>query len=436
MIGLIYRSAAAIFILILPIAALAETPAHMESAAALPDTLRMEDVVNQAIRNNDRATAARYMEKASFQKIGPAGAWDDPMLMVGAINVPTSFDFKMDPMTMKMIGISQNIPYAGQTGLASKAAGAEFEASREDRRGVELDLATSARYAYLDLYYRQRILRYIEDQHSLQQDIVASITAKLRTDQASAADVAAAQADLWRLESGILSAEQEIDGARNNLLSLMGREPGGSLPPLAEPTRENIPATVDGWLDSARQNYPPLRKLNRQSESYAFSAAGARRMRYPMLGLSADYGIRASTPMEKRDNMVGFQATLSLPIFSGRQQGNMARSMESMHQSALAEASQMWRDIRASLVTLHSKAQRLSRSLKLYQERIIPADEDAYRSAFSGYVANRVPFISLLTYSLSIYRDRIMANQIEYELLRTLAEAEQFTSNPDDWDSE
>jgi hypothetical protein len=36
-------------------------------------------------------------------------------------------------------------------------------------------------------------------------------------------------------------------------------------------------------------------------------------------------------------------------------------------------------------------------------------------------------------YAMSIYRDRIASNQVAAELARTLAEAERYTTNPDDW---
>ncbi|MCX6833822.1 MAG: TolC family protein, partial [candidate division Zixibacteria bacterium] len=98
------------------------------------DSLRLDQVIQDVIRHNNRVAAAQYMEEAAKAKVGPAGAWDDPMLMLGVANLPTSFDFSMDPMTMKMIGLSQNIPYAGQKGLQAKAAKAEAEAVTEDRQ--------------------------------------------------------------------------------------------------------------------------------------------------------------------------------------------------------------------------------------------------------------------------------------------------------------
>jgi hypothetical protein len=129
--------------------------------------------------------------------------------------------------------------------------------------------------------------------------------------------------------------------------------------------------------------------------------------------------------------MLSLQATFSLPIFSGRQQGQMALSMQSMQKSVDAEAMQLWRETEANLRTLHRRVGRLTESLDLYRDRIIPAGEEAYASAMAGYNSSRTSFVSLLTYTVSIYHDRITANQIANELARAMAEAERYTTDVD-----
>ena len=397
------------------------------------DTLRLEQVVKEVIRHNDRVAAARYMEQSSQAKVGPAGAWNDPMLMLGVANLPTSLDFKMDDMTMKMIGVSQRVPYAGEKGLQSKAAQSEAAASIEERRAVELEMTTAARFAYFDLYYQQRNLEDLKRQRELLGQIAASTMAKLRVNQAGQDEVLGAQADLWRLESMILSAEAEIASASSTLNSLRGLDARAAVPPLAAPYDFGIPDEPDQWLTAASEHYPPLKKLERLSESYGFSAAASQRMRWPMLDFSASYGLREEGPMGTRDNMIGIQAAFSLPIFAGRQQRQMARSMRAMQKGTEAESMQLRREIQASLVALHGRAQRLSKSLRLYREQIIPASEDAYRSGLAGYASNRTSFTALSTYAGAIYRDRITANQLANELARTLAEAEGYTIDPAVW---
>ena len=142
------------------------------------DSLRLGQVIQDVLKNNNRVAAARYMEQAAKAKVGPAGAWDDPMLMLGVANLPTSLDFKMDPMTMKMVGLSQNIPYAGQKGLQSKAAKAEASAAMEDRYAMEVDKAMAARWAFADLYYRTKSLFDLGAQFELLGDVVASAKSK------------------------------------------------------------------------------------------------------------------------------------------------------------------------------------------------------------------------------------------------------------------
>jgi hypothetical protein len=53
-------------------------PASLSLGQA-PDSLRLDQVIGDVIRHNNRVAAARYMEAAAKAKVGPAGAWDDPM---------------------------------------------------------------------------------------------------------------------------------------------------------------------------------------------------------------------------------------------------------------------------------------------------------------------------------------------------------------------
>ncbi len=401
------------------------------------DSLRLNQVIQDVIRNNDRIAAASYMEQAAKAKVGPAGAWDDPMLMLGVANLPTSFDFKMDPMTMKMVGLSQNIPYAGQKGLQSKAARAEANAAVEERYATEVDMTMAARWAFADLYYRTKSLFDLGAQFELLGDVAASAKAKLVSNQASQDEVLGALAEVWRLQAQILEAEHMVDESRYNLNILRGLDATSEVPPLAMPDQAELPKAADDWLFAAKSNYPPLQKLLRQSEQYGFSSRAAGRMSWPMLGLSANYGFRSGYEtglhgniLEKRSDMISFQANISLPIFAGRQEKKMAQSMDAMRRGIDAEALQKWREIEARLRLLYTSAVHLRETISLYRDRIIPAAQDAYLSALAGYSANKVPYTNLLMLATNIYRDRLALNQFSDELARTMAEIDSYTIDP------
>ncbi|MEW6016141.1 MAG: TolC family protein [Candidatus Zixiibacteriota bacterium] len=390
------------------------------------DSLTLNRVVTEVLAHNDRVAAARLMEKSAREKAASAGAWNDPMLMLGVQNLPTSLDFKEDMMTMKMLGLSQDIPYSGYKGLESKAAKAEAEAEGKTREEVEREMVVAARMAYYNFYYQNEILKELEGQRQIAEQVAEAASAKLRSNQGTQEDLLAAQSDLWRIETEILSAKQLLDEARFDLNSLRGADINTEIGTIESPEFAIIPDSAETWLAQAEENYPPLRRLAYLSESYQFSAKAANRMRWPMLNLSGSYGFRADSEMEKRDNMIGVQATLSLPIFSRRQQGKMSESMKAMSESVDSEARQLRKDIEARLRSLLHRAQRLQESLRIYREMIIPTSEQALKSAFAGYAANRSSFQTLLNYASAIYRDKIVVHQIANELASTMAEAEKY----------
>ena len=404
--------------------------------AGVNDTLRIDQVVTDVLAHSDRLAAARYMEEAAKAKIGVAGAWDDPMLMLGLQNVPTNFDFNMDPMTMKMVGLSQNIPLAGQKGLQTKASREEAQAATEDRLTMQAELASSARSAYADLYYRSQALRDLSAQYELLDQIVEATKSRVIVNQSSQEELLAAQAELWRMQSQLLMAEHDVNENWYLLQTMRGLAQDSILPPLSEPILDSIPKSPGQWIALAQQHYPALKKFASQSRQYAFESRAANRMRWPMLNLQASYGLRSGYGLSmemlpvKLDNMLSIQAGISLPLFSGRQQGKMAKSMEAMRQSIDYESSQLARDIEARLRTLHEISVHTVQSLQLYRDRIIPADEDAFQGAMAGYAANRVPMTSLLSYALSIYRDRIAERQLANQLAQALAEVGKYIFDP------
>lgn len=389
---------------------------------APPDTVRLDEVVRQVVAQNDRLAAMRYMEDAAQHRIGPAGAWDDPMLMLGVANLPTSLKFDRDMMTMKTIGLSQSIPYAGQKGLAAKAATAEAAISGDDAESMRRDLVATATTAYADLYYRRQAVTQLAAQYELLDQVVGSTRAKLTVNQAPQGELLAAQAEQWRLQAQLVMAESDAQESGFRLNALQGIEPLTPIGTLTEPVWDSLPLTPEPWLAETRESYPPLARLSHQAESYGFSSKAATRMSWPMLGLSAEYGARGSADMPLED-MVSVQANISLPLFSGRAQRKMARSMAAMQASSISEEAQLWRDVQAELIALHLHALHYHDNVSLYEERILPASEDAFRGALAGYTTNRTALTTVLDYALAITRDRLTLLEQKRLLARTMAEA-------------
>src|SRR5438105_4444657 len=96
-------------------------------ALAAPAPLRLADLLREARDKNPDLAAATARLRAARSAISPAGALDDPMLMVQLWNAPA--DFSTIPV---MVQLAQNIPLGGKRGARADAAGADAAMADSD----------------------------------------------------------------------------------------------------------------------------------------------------------------------------------------------------------------------------------------------------------------------------------------------------------------
>ena len=113
-------------------------------ALAAPPPLRLADLLREARDKNPDLKAAAAHLRAAQSAISPAGALDDPMLMVQLWNTPA--DFSTVPV---MVQLSQNIPLGGKRG-------ARTDAARADAAMVDADLARKQRIRRVVVVQRGR----------------------------------------------------------------------------------------------------------------------------------------------------------------------------------------------------------------------------------------------------------------------------------------
>src|SRR6266852_9817625 len=87
--------------------------------------LRLADLLREAREKNPDLKAAQAHLNAAKESVSPAGALDDPMLMVQLWNAPV--DFSTVPV---MVQLSQPLPLGGKRAARRDAASGEAAAAR------------------------------------------------------------------------------------------------------------------------------------------------------------------------------------------------------------------------------------------------------------------------------------------------------------------
>lgn len=114
------------------------------------------------------------------------------MLMAGIQNLPLASDAAMpgpEPMAMKMLGVSQTIPYPGRTSLRARIASSEADAADARVSAARRELRREVVSAYYDVVAGRTLQVIVERQQELASGIIPATQARYVSGSAPQADI-------------------------------------------------------------------------------------------------------------------------------------------------------------------------------------------------------------------------------------------------------
>ena len=109
-------------------------------ALAAPSPLRLAELLREAQEKNPDLKAAEARTQAARESVSPAGALDDPMLMVQLWNAPV--DFSSIPV---MVQLTQPIPLGGKRAARTDAARADASMAEAELAGKRREIETQVK---------------------------------------------------------------------------------------------------------------------------------------------------------------------------------------------------------------------------------------------------------------------------------------------------
>jgi outer membrane protein TolC len=133
----------------------------------------LQALIAEALEKNPEIQAALRERDAADHRIAPAGALDDPVLEAGIINAPlASSPFNREDMTMKMIGLSQRLPFPGKRGLRKEVAARDAESVGHGYRETVNRVVRDIKTAYFDLGLILERTRSVEKNKLVLEDLL------------------------------------------------------------------------------------------------------------------------------------------------------------------------------------------------------------------------------------------------------------------------
>jgi outer membrane protein TolC len=394
--------------------------------------LDMETALHQVAASNPTIAARGAMVDAARRRVGPAGAWSSPMLELGVVNVPTSGRLDMDPMTMKMVGLSQRVPLFGGNGLARQAAREAVAGESAAAEMTAFEVYGMTWEAFTSAYYAGELARLAEAHQDLMEHMVHAARARYESGNGRLEDVLRAQAEQARSLADVATYRAEQLGARARLDALRGvasGEPGDTLVP---PPVATVPPAPDAWLAAVSATHPRLREKQAQVDRYRFSARAARRMVWPDLELRGSYGRRE--PLDgvvPQDDMFSATVGFIVPIFAASREGSEGREMDAMARASESERQAAELDLRAQVIATHAAAAAAQRIVGLLADTVVTTQRQATEASWVSYRAGSTDLWRTFESTHALYAEEVALLRARQELARTLAQMVSLTGRGD-----
>jgi len=354
------------------------------AAFAAPSELSLQETVRLATERAPMLEARRAGVSSAQEEAARAGALPDPMLTVGMDNLPVTgsdaFDARADDMTMKKIGLRQEIPSRAKRSARRSLATRQIDEAQAQAEAEVLAVRRASAEAWIALWAAQReliVLQLLRDQAA-----VATKVAKARV--ASGAETVsgalATEAAVMELDNRIEAARAEKAAAQAGLARWLGDmdvEVSSE-----EPDFKALPVSETQLL-VAVDRVGPLLPATAQVETAAAAIDVARAEKRPDWSLGASYGQRDGG----RSDMIMFEIGIGLPLFSRNRQDRGVAAREADYQAALSTREDLRRQETARIRADIARWEGLKRQVALHEASLLPLARDRSMTTLAAYRA-------------------------------------------------
>lgn len=386
-------------------------------------------LVAEALERSPEISAAAREREAALHRVRPAGALDDPMLEAGVINLPfPTASFRREDMTMKMLGLSQKLPYPGKRGLREELAGKDAELIGYGLRETINRVTRDVRTAYVDLSLVLETTSIVERNRFVLAQFLATAEARYAVGQATQSDVLKAQTQLSKMIEELIRLDRERSAMHAELGRTIARTiQDGEIVPEPLMTHERS-FDYGALLERAKHSRPQILGLQSAVERAEKAIALARADYYPDFDVRFAFGQRDRMPDGgRRDDMVSLTLAINLPIWQERKLDPRLAETLAMRDQANDMLRAQLNELAAKLRQQIAAAEQSEKSARLYETGILPQARLAVEAALSAYRVNRVDFLTLLDSQIAVFNYETSRAQAAASFHKALAEIDLLT---------
>lgn len=376
-------------------------PLRAQPQTGLPADLKA--LIGEAIQANPAIKEKAQMKTASEEAVRPAGALENPELMVGLLNIPVNtWAFNQQDMTMQEIGISQKFPFPGKRRLRSEVAKEQSRADGFSHLDKINEIRTKVIQGYWSLSLAHASYDITQKDKELWEQVVQVAETRYAVGQGLQADVLQAQVELGNYLDRLFQWQQAQESLRADLNALRSKPPAA---PIARPQPlkpRPFSLNLDNLLAMAAEQ-PQLQALKAQVAKQEKAVALARKEFLPDFGVGVSYGFRENQAAVTRPDFFSATFSMSVPLWREAKIKPKIREQQALQAAAQDARQSAWDRVAAAIKDRFATLQRLSQQIQLYGQGIVPQAHQAAQASLAAYRTGTLDFARLTQNFIALY---------------------------------
>lgn len=356
---------------------------------AAPRAQSVDSLVAVAVLENPRVLAAGASLEAAMERIGPAGALPDPVLVYRLDRVPAT---SADPSRARAqrFGVTQMFPFPGKQGRMRSMAVEEAGMARAARDRVRLETAAALRREYARYAAVRAQIEILEEDVRSLESLVETIRTRYEVGRASQPDLLRAQVELAEARTRRAALEEAAPASLARINALLDRAPDAPIRITRPDTTYHavFPESIDARVLAGEPMVRMARRAERRSEeALRLAEMGG----LPDLGMGFEYMAERGMP----DSWMGM-VEIHLPIWRWNKVGPARKAAERDRIAAAETARNAERDAVSMARTVLAELLASRKEVSLYRGHVVPQARVALASARVSYETGRADFMDLL----------------------------------------
>ena len=390
----------------------------------------LQNLINLAIELSPKIKMLEMKKQAASNRIEQNSNLPNPILTLGFGNLPVNtFSFTQEPMTGKIVGLSQAFPFPGKLSEQADVNRKDVDITEQEVLDAKNEIRKNVEKNYNELMFVRKSIEVAESSKALLKNIAEVVRTKYSVSSASQQNLLKVELEITNLNEKIeyLKSKEKTQLAMLNSLLLLPVESEIHIDSFPEITFRKF--TIEELIDSSKINRPFLEGIKEAQEKEVLKQSLANYDYYPNFNLALQYSFRdkiASTNTPLPD-FFSVMVGISLPINYGGKVSSKVEETESMQKLYDEQYDLSLQVLRSSFGSSISKLNSLKERIKLISEGSLIQANENLKTTLTSYQVGQVDFLNVIDAQNSLLKIENDLYRLKTDYLNEIAELEFLT---------